>query len=328
MSDIKVHKVNESTIFIETTNLKISKEISNYFTVKAPNYRFSPKYRQGFWDGNIRFFSTMDATLAIGLTEELKNFARGGDYSIKLNFEDGFSMEPEEFRKFVDMLNIVVPGGGKPRNYQIAAAWDAITKRRISLEIPTSGGKTLVSYIVARFMQLTGRKMLMVVPTTSLVEQTFSDWYTYGWYDIDKHVHRIYGGQKKVYDAPIIVSTWQSLYKDKELFSVFDTLLVDEAHNCFHPSTLITMADHSKKRIDEINIGDIVLSYNEEDKKFEAKTVDFVFTNLSDNSDMYELELDDNTFIKVTGNHKVLTEENGWVEVKNLLGTENLIAFA
>jgi superfamily II DNA or RNA helicase len=50
-------------------------------------------------------------------------------------------------------------------------------------------------------------------------------------FDIESLVHKIYGGQEKVTDKQIIVSTWQSLYEQKKnFFSEFELVIGDEAH--------------------------------------------------------------------------------------------------
>ena len=46
---------------------------------------------------------------------------------------------------------------------------------------PTGSGKSLMIYSVVRFHVGLRRKVLLVVPTTSLVEQMFKDFESYGW---------------------------------------------------------------------------------------------------------------------------------------------------
>ena len=46
-------------------------------------------------------------------------------------------------------------------------------------------------YSVVRYHVARGNKILLVVPTTSLVEQMFKDFQQYGW-DAENHCHRIY----------------------------------------------------------------------------------------------------------------------------------------
>ena len=72
--------------------------------------------------------------------------------------------------------------------------------------------------------------MLVIVPTTSLVEQLYKDFYEYG-FDVDNEVHRIYSGKDKVTDKRIIISTWQSIYRLKfDWFEQFGAVFGDEVH--------------------------------------------------------------------------------------------------
>ena len=54
-------------------------------------------------------------------------------------------------------------------------------------------------------------KILIIVPTTSLVEQLYKDFKDYG-YDSNKNVHRIYEGHSKITSKRVVISTWQSIY--------------------------------------------------------------------------------------------------------------------
>ena len=78
------------------------------------------------------------------------------------------------------------------------------------------------------------RRQLIIVPTTSLVEQLYADFQDYssanGW-KTSENVHRIYGGHEKSNDWPVVISTWQSLYKlPPKFFAGFDVVYGDEAH--------------------------------------------------------------------------------------------------
>jgi superfamily II DNA or RNA helicase len=90
--------------------------------------------------------------------------------------------------------------------------------------------------------EVTDGKILVVVPTTSLVEQMYKDFEDYG-YDVNEYCHRIYSGKEKVTDKRIIISTWQSIYKfGREWFEQFDTVFGDEVH-LFKAKSLATMMD-------------------------------------------------------------------------------------
>ncbi len=73
------------------------------------------------------------------------------------------------------------------------------------------------------------------MPTLSLVSQMYSDFEAYAkadkTFEVEKFVHKIFGGQEKETDKPIIISTWQSLYElKKDFFSDFSLVIGDEAH--------------------------------------------------------------------------------------------------
>jgi len=49
--------------------------------------------------------------------------------------------------------------------------------------------------------------------------------------EVENFVHKIFGGQEKTTDKPIIISTWQSLYDlKKDFFTDFKLVIGDEAH--------------------------------------------------------------------------------------------------
>jgi superfamily II DNA or RNA helicase len=92
---------------------------------------------------------------------------------------------------------------------------------------PTASGKSFIIYLLTRYYNA---KTLIIVPTTSLVSQLYSDFADYG-FDSNTNVHRVFGGQDKQTDRPITISTWQSIYKlDKKYFEQFDVIIGDEAH--------------------------------------------------------------------------------------------------
>jgi superfamily II DNA or RNA helicase len=68
------------------------------------------------------------------------------------------------------------------------------------------------------------------VPTTSLVEQMYSDFKEYGW-NVEKNCHRLYSGYSNVTDKKVLISTWQSLFRlPKAYFDQFGVVFGDEAH--------------------------------------------------------------------------------------------------
>ena len=69
----------------------------------------------------------------------------------------------------------------------------------------------MLIYNLLRLKEKKQDKILIVVPTTSLVEQLYKDFKDYG-YNSDQNVHRIYQGHDKETSKRVIISTWQSIY--------------------------------------------------------------------------------------------------------------------
>jgi hypothetical protein len=99
-------------------------------------------------------------------------------------------------------------------------------------------------------------------------------------------------------------------------------LIVDE---CLHPDTEITLHDFSKKRISDVNIGDLVWTINESNGELEIKEVEFVYKNLNKGQQMYELEMDNGDIIQITGNHKVKLKSGIWKKVEDLSIEDEII---
>jgi superfamily II DNA or RNA helicase len=103
-------------------------------------------------------------------------------------------------------------------------------------------------YSIVRYFVDKQKKILLVVPTTSLVEQMYKDFQDYGW-DAETYCHRIYSGREKTNNFPVVITTWQSIYKlERKFFEEFDVVIGDEAH-LFKSKSLIGIMSklHSAK---------------------------------------------------------------------------------
>ena len=108
----------------------------------------------------------------------------------------------------------------------------------------------MMIYAVVRYFVETKKKVLLIVPTTSLVEQMYKDFEDYGW-NADQYCHRIYSGKEKTNENSVTITTWQSVYKLKRpFFKDFDVAIGDEAH-LFKSKSLVsimTKMDSAKYR--------------------------------------------------------------------------------
>lgn len=89
-------------------------------------------------------------------------------------------------------------------------------------------------------------------------------------------------------------------------------------NGCFRAGTLIGMADGTFKKIEEVVEGDIVLSFDEDTKKFIKKQV--IETHCNSPKPMVKVVMQNGEEIVCTEDHRFLTESDGWVEAKNLAG--------
>jgi superfamily II DNA or RNA helicase len=121
---------------------------------------------------------------------------------------------------------------------------------------PTASGKSLIIYLILIFNLLRLKdtkqdKILIIVPTTSLVEQLFKDFKDYG-YNSERNVHKIYQGHEKVTNKRVVITTWQSVYNmPKKWFSDYGTVIGDEAHlfKAVSLTKIMTKLDKCKYRI-------------------------------------------------------------------------------
>ena len=137
-----------------------------------------------------------------------------------------------------------------PRKYQIEGVYDALKHNRKLLISPTASGKSLMIYSLVRYYVDKNEKILLVVPTTSLVEQMYKDFQDYGW-DAESYCHRIYSGREKTNEHPVTITTWQSVYKlERSFFEDYGVIIGDEAH-LFKSKSLVeimTKLHHAKYR--------------------------------------------------------------------------------
>lgn len=233
MADIRILHKNHVHCRVDA-DVSIMQELSDYFTFEQPGARFMPQFRAKLWDGKVRLYSLFTQELYAGLIPYVGAFAALNNYTV----ENTTATEPDPYLDVGQYLeDLKLTGHGQPidiRDYQIDAVKHAIFNKRTLLLSPTGSGKSLIIYSLVRHHLDAGRRQLILVPTTSLVEQLYADFQDYssanGW-RTSEHVHRIYGGHEKSNEWPVVISTWQSLYKlPKTFFENFDVVYGDEAH--------------------------------------------------------------------------------------------------
>ena len=226
--NITVEKLNEVYLKIEA-DADIRRELSDYFSFEVPGYKFTPQYRNRVWDGKIRLYSYATGQMYVGLYPYLKDWCSKKNVQITENNEivTNNSVTAAECQALLDTYDMSIT----PRDYQFDAFQYALQYNRGLILSPTASGKSLISYMLVRhYLNMINNNILIIVPTTSLVEQLYKDFKDYG-YDVENNVSRKYHGYDIDENKRIIISTWQSLYKlPKSFFAQFGAVIGDEAH--------------------------------------------------------------------------------------------------
>ena len=286
----------------------IARELVDFFTFEVPGAKFMPTYKSRVWDGKIRLYNQMNGEIYFGLVPYVEEFAKRND--IKIEYKEGIKNEsPIEHGVLDSYVRTIKPKSrGKTlqlRDYQRNAFLHAVRNNRSLLLSPTASGKSLIIYLLARWYE--SNRVLILVPTTSLVEQMYTDFLDYGY--LEAKMQKIYQGYSREITKEVTISTWQSLYKmPRKYFEQFGCILGDEVHqfkaksltnimNKMHQTqyrhgftgTLDGMQTHrlvleglfgsvnkvtstkelmEKKTLAKLNIKCIVLQYPDADRKF------------------------------------------------------------
>jgi len=228
MTDVvNVEQIN--AVYLKVTgDAGVRQEISSYFSFKPAGYQFTPAYKNRMWDGVIRLYQPMKPVLYVGLFPRLKKFCEERGYDLKAPDHLLFGEQiPDDYGiEFAKEIGCKF----EPRDYQNKYIVDALRDSRSLSLSPTSSGKSLIIYLIQQhYYRIFDHRTLIIVPTVGLVHQMAGDFIDYGC--DPSMIYKIQGGIDKNTDAPVVISTWQSLIKlPKEWFSQFKVVLGDEAH--------------------------------------------------------------------------------------------------
>ncbi len=224
-----ISKKNEVYLNIKTEP-NYARELSDFFTFEVPGARFMPSYRNKYWDGKIRLFNQMNGEIYVGLLPYIEEFAKRNE--LEIEYKQGVKDEGEHRTSILGgfVRRVSPKSKGKTlqiRDYQMAAFTHAVRNNRSLLLSPTASGKSLIIYLLSRWYE--SDRVLILVPTTSLVEQMYSDFLDYGY--LEAKMQKIYQGHSREITKEVTISTWQSLYKmPRSFFEQFGCILGDEVH--------------------------------------------------------------------------------------------------
>ena len=242
MSHLIISKKNEVYLQVEA-EAHVYYELRDAFQFEVPNAKFAPAYKNKWWDGHIYLFNVNTQEIYVGLLDKLIRFCEQHEYTYEfrnnkfygLPFEVNEMISKEGVKDYITSISKYAP-----RDYQVEGVYDALRHNRKLLISPTASGKSLMIYSIVRYYVEKGQNTLIVVPTTSLVEQMYKDFEDYGW-DVGSFCHKIYAGKERETDSQVIITTWQSIYKlPRQYFSRFNVVVGDEAHQ-FKSKSLVSI---------------------------------------------------------------------------------------
>ena len=251
-ANVVIGKANEVFLKINAEP-HIQYELRDHFTFEVEGAKFMPQYRNRNWNGEIHLFDMRSKQIYVGLLDKIISFCDRHDYTYKFvdNEYYGTPFEINEgisYQGVKDYMTSIC--NHRPRKYQVQGVYDALRHNRKLLISPTASGKSLMIYALVRYYVEKEQKILLVVPTTSLVEQMYKDFFDYGW-DAESYCHKIYAGKEKTNEYPVTITTWQSVYKlERSFFEDYNVVIGDEAH-LFKSKSLIsimTKLHHAKYR--------------------------------------------------------------------------------
>jgi len=241
---IIVEKINEAQLRVYSSDFGIEQEISEYFKFRPHGYQFVPSFKNKMWNGWLYLYSQRDKVIPFGLLPYVKLFAEKYEYPIELCPDlmvTPKEVSRKEVKTFIDSLDI--HSNGKKldiRDYQYEAVYQSLNQRKLICQSPTSSGKSLIIYVIIRWILKDEKKIVLTVPTTSLVNQMFTDFEDYSsenGFDVSEFCHMLYSGKEKLTNHPVLISTYQSLHsmsKNKEIpksfFTQWNALIGDEVH--------------------------------------------------------------------------------------------------
>jgi superfamily II DNA or RNA helicase len=246
---LKIEKLDEVYVRIFSDS-SIEQELVDFFTYEYPGARFTPQFRARLWDGKVRLYDGIRKTLYLGLVPYVEQFAVSNGYAVEyVNTVSVVNdIKTTDLEGFVTALEL--PEKIEIRDYQIEAMTTAIAKERTLLLSPTASGKSFIIYSIMRWHLNAGRKCIIIVPTTSLVEQLytdFEDYSTVNQWPVKEHCQKLYSGFTKDITKDVLITTWQSVYlQPKSWFSQFNVIFGDEAHQ-FKAKSLTTVMEKMDK---------------------------------------------------------------------------------
>lgn len=336
-----LHITDEVNVRITGLDARDRRDLHHQFSYEIPGARYLPAVKLGRWNGKVPYFSlgtpTGGSSTFINLLSEIIPILDERGYDVELNdardYSTNFEFTAVDENTFAHKTwPVGHPAAGQPialRDYQVSVINHFLSNPQCIQVAPTGSGKTIITAALSSSVESYGRS-IVIVPNKSLVTQTEVDYRNLG-LEIG-----VYFGDRKEIGKKHTICTWQSIlslikksHSGETDFTINDFLddvicvIVDE---CFDGDSLV-LTPTGYVPIKMIQPGDTVINYSETTGEFKEDIVIKRHENLTKSSleKMYEMEFDNGSKIKVTGNHKFLTNL-GWVRADSLNENHEIVS--
>ena len=236
------------------TEKALYEEISSYFTFKIPDFELlrkrNPKWR--YWDGKIKLFNKRKRTLPFGLLKELYDFCKDRNYKLELDkkiINAKGNLTKEKYDQWLEGLKLTY----SPRDYQYDQVFTAIKRKRATIISPTGSGKSFtISLFIRWCYENVKGKILLIVPTTSLIKQLKKEYKELG---LEGEIHEIMAGKEKESSCKIYFSTWQSLHPLSTEREFIDIDFEDGSNSKFSSESMFDVNENRKMKAKTLKEG-------------------------------------------------------------------------
>lgn len=227
-------------IICETDNIAEKRQLQLAFTMHIPNW-WVIKKKAPFANVDETFMNSY-GMIPTGLWLQLVNICK--KYNISLQFSEDFNcrikdcnLSKEDFDNYISSL--FTNPEFAPKQYQLDAVFNVLQYKNCCIEVSTSGGKTLISYMLFKYMidKLGIKHILYITPKTVLTTQSsekFAEYDTKNGINSNWTYGEIHAAAKKqeTYDETIVFGNYQSLCRKKaDFFKKYDVVICDECHH-------------------------------------------------------------------------------------------------
>jgi superfamily II DNA or RNA helicase len=246
MTDIIITKTNEVWMKVVCSEVYMELDLKDEFRFYVPSSEHDIRFKKGQWDGYKNLYDRRSKRMYIGLLLRLIELAVKRGWKLDIDpdlLPSDESLDIDDIKEIVKSLNIHSNGKPiEPYDYQLDAIMYMLNMGRTVPLAATNAGKSLILYIVIRTYQLLdefkNKTIFLVVPSTTLVEQMYSDFKDYstdskGYCDwhVNTHAQKISGDYAKYIEKQIVIITWQSMIKlPFETYDDIGAIFIDETH--------------------------------------------------------------------------------------------------